>query len=173
MGGTDDPSNLINLSSRAHAIISVYQSEFYGRPCIHPRQYKYLPEELKPLAKVWFDEARRRSGEVTRQKALNDSSYRAKLAEQGRKNFANLWNNAETYFKMLEATGRTLPLAREAARSLESRKKRKETFKEINHQKGPKNSQFGTMWITDGKSNKKIKRGDLIPEGYFPGRTLN
>ena len=173
MGGTDDPSNLISLSPRAHAIISVYQSEFYGRPCVHPRQYKYLPEELKPLAKMWFDEARRRSGEVTRQKALNDPSYRAKLAEQGRRNFENLWNNAETYFKMLEATSRTLPLAVEAARSPESRKKRKETFKEIDHQKGNKNSQYGTMWVTNGSLNKKIKKGDLLPEGYFPGRKLN
>lgn len=171
-GGLDSPDNYIYLSSTAHAIISVYQSEFYNRPCVHPRQYKYLPEELKSKAKVWLDEARRRSGEITRQKALNDPSYRSKLGEQGRKNFVNLWGNAETYFQMLEHSRASQPLAREAARSPEARKKRKETFKEINHQKGSKNSQFGTMWITNGVTNKKISKESPIPEGYWKGRTL-
>jgi hypothetical protein len=39
------------------------------------------------------------------------------------------------------------------------------------HQKGVNNSQFGTMWITNGKENKKIKRdSDIIPEGWYKGR---
>ena len=38
-------------------------------------------------------------------------------------------------------------------------------------QSGRKNSQFGTMWITDGKENKKIKKDlDFIPEGWYKGR---
>lgn len=36
---------------------------------------------------------------------------------------------------------------------------------------GTKNSQFGTMWITDGISNKKINKKQEIPEGYTKGRT--
>lgn len=35
---------------------------------------------------------------------------------------------------------------------------------------GEKNGSFGTMWITDGTSNKKIGRMDLIPDGWFAGR---
>ena len=36
---------------------------------------------------------------------------------------------------------------------------------------GSKNSQFGTMWITNGKENKKIKKDvDFIPEGWYKGR---
>lgn len=35
---------------------------------------------------------------------------------------------------------------------------------------GNKNSQFGTMWITDGTKNKKIKKGSKIPSGWNPGR---
>ena len=39
------------------------------------------------------------------------------------------------------------------------------------HQKGINNSQFGTMWITNGQENKKIKRDvDIIPEGWYKGR---
>lgn len=37
------------------------------------------------------------------------------------------------------------------------------------HQKGEKNSQFGTMWITDGTANRKIKKEDVIPEGWRKG----
>jgi hypothetical protein len=39
------------------------------------------------------------------------------------------------------------------------------------NQKGSKNSQFGTMWITNGTENKKIKKDlDIIPEGWYKGR---
>ncbi len=70
--------------------------------------------------------------------------------------------------------------------------KRKETFKKIGFnfatfknrkhseesklkmkgqdKSGNKNSQYGTMWITNGIENKKIKKDDLIPSGYYKGR---
>jgi hypothetical protein len=36
---------------------------------------------------------------------------------------------------------------------------------------GSVNSQYGTMWITNGQENKKIKRDiDVIPEGWSKGR---
>jgi hypothetical protein len=53
-----------------------------------------------------------------------------------------------------------------------SNSKRKETFKRNNHQSGEKNSQFGSMWITNGKESKPIKKTDLIPEGWYKGRTI-
>jgi hypothetical protein len=37
-------------------------------------------------------------------------------------------------------------------------------------QAGEKNSQFGTMWITNGVENKKIKKTDPVPEGWCKGR---
>ena len=40
-------------------------------------------------------------------------------------------------------------------------------------QKGNKNSQFGTCWITNGKENKKIKKENIdkyIELGYYKGR---
>lgn len=39
-------------------------------------------------------------------------------------------------------------------------------------QTGSKNSQYGTMWITNGIENKKIKKDDPIPEGWNKGRKL-
>lgn len=37
---------------------------------------------------------------------------------------------------------------------------------------GELNSQFGTMWITDGQNNKKVLKEDLIPEGWHKGRVI-
>lgn len=37
---------------------------------------------------------------------------------------------------------------------------------------GDKNSQFGTCWITDGINNKKIKKGNIIPDGWKKGRNI-
>ena len=48
----------------------------------------------------------------------------------------------------------------------------KEAFGRIGHQQGEKNSQFGTMWVTNGTENKKIRKIDPIPEGYWRGRKL-
>lgn len=36
---------------------------------------------------------------------------------------------------------------------------------------GDKNSQYGTIWITNGKDNKKIKYDSVIPENWHNGRT--
>lgn len=40
------------------------------------------------------------------------------------------------------------------------------------HQSGKGNSQYGTMWITDGNENRKIKKIDDIPEGWYKGRKI-
>ncbi len=49
--------------------------------------------------------------------------------------------------------------------------KRKESFARMGHQQGSKNSNFGTMWITDGIDSKKIKKDNPIPEGWNKGRS--
>ena len=57
------------------------------------------------------------------------------------------------------------------------RKHKEETKKKIGKKNalniGNKNSQFGTMWITNGQYNKKIKKGDNIPENWYKGRKIN
>ncbi len=37
---------------------------------------------------------------------------------------------------------------------------------------GSENSQFGTIWITNGKENKKIKKDNVIPDGWNRGRKM-
>jgi hypothetical protein len=50
--------------------------------------------------------------------------------------------------------------------------KRKIGEKASINQKGSGNSQYGTMWITDGCVNKKISKEEAVPEGWFKGRKL-
>jgi hypothetical protein len=67
-------------------------------------------------------------------------------------------------------TRNTLP-ATTAAKSVTAIANKRKTFVIINHQRGKKNSQFGTMWITNGQENKKIKKDvDIIPERWYKGR---
>ena len=58
----------------------------------------------------------------------------------------------------------------EKANNQQSREKRIQTLRKIGHAQGKSNSQFGTVWITDGVSNKKCK-GD-IPDGWYKGRKM-
>ena len=37
---------------------------------------------------------------------------------------------------------------------------------------GEKNSQFGTIWITNGLENKKILKNDVIPKEWYKGRKI-
>ena len=50
--------------------------------------------------------------------------------------------------------------------------KMKNTRKERNLGVGENNSQYGTCWITDGISNKKIEKTAVITEGWKLGRVL-
>lgn len=46
------------------------------------------------------------------------------------------------------------------------------SLKNSQNQKGNKNSQFGTEWITDGVKNIKVKKNSKYPEGFYKGRTI-
>ncbi len=52
--------------------------------------------------------------------------------------------------------------------------KMKKAHTNNNHQQGEDNSQHGTMWIynLDLKLNKKISKGDIIPDGWLKGRKM-
>ena len=50
--------------------------------------------------------------------------------------------------------------------------KQKMKNNKIGHGVGSKNSQYGTCWITNEIQNKKIFKGDSIPEGWRLGRII-
>lgn len=55
-------------------------------------------------------------------------------------------------------------------KALENRKKYEDSCHES--YLGSKNSQFGKIWITDGKKTRKILSSETIPQGWRRGRTL-
>jgi len=81
-------------------------------------------------------------------------------------------NDPEYAYKTRENIKKVQPQAVTASLSKKARDKRIESFNKIEHQKGENNSQHGTMWITDGKQNRKINRTEEIPESFRRGRTL-
>jgi hypothetical protein len=62
------------------------------------------------------------------------------------------------------------------ALSPDAQKKKKETFKKINHQQGETNSQYGTCWVYHPEfGNKKINKTELdnfVSLGYNKGRKI-
>lgn len=58
----------------------------------------------------------------------------------------------------------------------ETIKRMKETHKKNCHQKGEKNSSYGTCWITKDKDNKKIKKellNEYLSNGWIKGRYVS
>jgi hypothetical protein len=69
-------------------------------------------------------------------------------------------------------TGKLIPLWRNKKHSDKTRIQMRKTHHKNGDQKGYKNSQYGTCWITNEKENKKIHKGDLVPDGWKLGRKL-
>lgn len=92
---------------------------------------------------------------------MKDPEYRKQRAEKIRNGLKEAGFDPRTFL------GKT--------HSEETKRKMSETYKRNNHQKGEKNSQFGTCWIynLELKENKKIKKYDLerwIELGWIKGR---
>lgn len=47
----------------------------------------------------------------------------------------------------------------------------KQKLRELNT--GPNNPNYGTIWITNGTANKKIKNTETVPNGWWNGRTIS
>ena len=89
-------------------------------------------------------------------KLLLDENFRIKFSEKIRKGLKNSNFNNKTFLgrKHTEESKRKISEANKISL------------------KGEKNSQYGTMWITNGIDNKKIKKNEPIPNGYKRGRTI-
>ena len=104
-------------------------------------------------------EASKRGGR-TSVKKLNEF-----IAEQ-KANNTQWWQN--WYAKVCE-TNKELTIR---AQSPAAQKKRKNTFKQIGHSQGTKNSQYGRIWISNvlTKEIKRITINDTMPDGWVRGK---
>jgi hypothetical protein len=104
---------------------------------------------------------RKRNGPKTRKMDYSSVEWRKKISDalKGKK------KSKETRKRMSDANRN---------RSTISRKKMSEETKEKLRtcNLGNNNPSYGTVWITNGKVNKRIKKIDIVPEGWYNGRTL-
>jgi hypothetical protein len=73
---------------------------------------------------------------------------------------------------MIEHSRRNVKIASQYANTSLAIEKKKNTFSKIGHQQGSKNSQYGKMWITNGKESRSRPGQETIPEGWRKGRVL-
>jgi hypothetical protein len=153
-GGTNDPTNLIEVSVTCHSMFHFCNWQLWG----DTRDYL----AWKGLAGVIGKE------EIVATLARESGG----LERMWKRNSYLMKNDLEFAIKRRQHLERILPEARLAAQSEEARKRRKESLARIKHSQGEANSQYGTKWVTNGEINKKIKKEDPAPEGYRPGRKM-
>lgn len=100
-------------------------------------------------------EARKKFAKTYKTLLENDSEFKKQVQETARNNIQKAtWSSRFTGKEHSEATKKIM---RERA----------------SKRTGQLNSQYGTMWITNGVMNLKIKILDVIPEGFVKGRTTH
>jgi hypothetical protein len=87
----------------------------------------------------------------------------AKRISDGLKNSPNRFNGAKAMLSKHPRTGFGGKHHSEEAKQAIAKKA------SVN-QRGEKNSQYGTIWITNESDNRKIKKDDPIPEGWRRGK---
>lgn len=73
-------------------------------------------------------------------------------------------------------SGKLKPIWTDRKHTEESKRKMRTTKQITGGQRGEKNSQFGTCWITNGEEDKKINKNDLnlfLENGWWKGRDVS
>lgn len=104
------------------------------------------------------EEIRQNGLKAFRYRIKNDINFLEKLQSRAKLNLKNAWSSRK----------------RDSFLGKHHTQKHKNAISKIMKEKqsGNKNSQYGTMWITNGIENKKIKKTDKIPELWISGRTI-
>jgi len=104
-------------------------------------------------------------------KGKRQTDYQKQKASEWVKSNRHVYDT-DRYRKAMSLNGQKSSGFSGKTHSEENKKKHSEIMKI--QQAGSKNSQFGTMWITDGVSNRKINKDvDILPEGWYKGRIKN
>ena len=151
MGGTDDPSNIVELSVAEHAEAHRLLFEQYG----------HKEDEL-----AWKGLA----GIIGKENIIRTAQS---IGGTNRMSVDNPWRSSSTVFDVNSELQKKATIA---ANSEESLRKKKLTFIQNQHQKGMKNSQYGTCWVYHLEhGSKKISKEELdkfLKLGYTSGRKM-
>jgi len=152
VGGSDDPNNLVLLSVEEHAEAHRLLFEKHGYQADRCA-WKGLSALI---GKEDFLVERARLGGLTQYLSKDEQS---KLIKQGQSLSNKKW-------------GGSTPKEGNGFYKKHHTPESKQAMREKNkiNSKGSKNSQFGTMWITNSTVNKKIKKDGSLPIGFTKGR---
>ena len=170
MRGTDATENLVEVTITKHAMFHFCNYQLWG----NVEDYVAWRALSGQLSKAEFmAEKQSIFGKIGNDRLQEKLKNNPQLKQELIQKQIDSWNKNKE--KNMEKIRLSQPKAVEAARTPEARKNKKRKFKEIKHQQGERNSQYGTIWIHNLKlrKNKKIDKNSDIPEGWKPGRIEN
>lgn len=138
-------------------------NEFYDKQKCYDEEYKMITEHKNnPLC---LNRQHDKKFAESIKNAHAKGSYEKRNQTQSEK-MKQLWQTEEYRQKMIKSgTGRTWKLSPEKAI------KQTNILKELHqNKKCAYDNTLNTIWITNGKKNKRIPSSSLIPEGYWKGR---
>ncbi len=140
---------------------------------VNNKDERYLSGELKDVNKGYVM-TKDKNGIVFRV-SINDERYKTGVLKHVAKNRITVKDKDNNTFSVLKddpryLSGEFVVFFKGKKHSEDSKERMKISNKE--KQNGEKNSQFGTIWIHNDsiKENKKIKKQDILQEGWLIGR---
>jgi hypothetical protein len=161
MGGTDEPSNLTELTIEEHAEAHRILYETYGK------HEDYLAWQGL-LALIPKAEIMRELHKLGRRKT--DQFLFDKYGVTNPSHIPEVREKLSITMKKQYQNGKRKSTVSFSGKTHSQETKNKIGAHNALKQKGSRNSQFGSMWITNGTENKKIKSIDIIPETWYKGR---
>lgn len=166
MGGTDDPSNLIELTRKEHAEAHMKLYEQYGKK-EDLGAYYLLTGQTDLAAKI----SSSLGGKVQGKRNV-ENGHMARIQKLGNLVEAGKKGGATTIARGKGSFGNPTERLKSASKGGKTQGKRNA---ENGHLKRiaqlPNNRCKGKIWITNGISNKMINPNDIIPVGYRKGKT--
>ena len=165
MGGSDDSSNLILLTVEEHAEAHRILHEQYGKEEDRIAWLALSSQlEKKSIVELGLKLGRQVANRVLEEKY--GENWKHIIAKKGSNRLQEILKEDPDY------------LSKKNVRAFLGKNHSDETKLKIGkknsmNQSATKNSQYGTMWITNGTDSIKIKKDEPIPEGWNKGRKCN
>jgi hypothetical protein len=178
MGGSNDPSNLIELTieehSRAHYVLWNQHGKEEDRIAWLSLSRQINTDEARRLT-VILSNKRRQVSQQTRQKMS-----RSHLGHSVSQHTKDKIRKTNTGRKMPDSFSQKVSLGLTGRKLSESHKEniskslkgQGSWSKGISCNAGIENPMFGKMWITNGIDSHRINKNDSIPVGYRKGRIM-